>query len=145
MPKSRPCCPPLLERTLERGDAEELSATFKALSDPGRLRLLNLIAAQPEGEACVCDLTEPLGLAQPTVSHHLKVLNEAGLLDREKRGAWVYYRVVPERIEGLRAALAIPTSSARTAKRADEISSGTGTSSGGRSVMARRSPAGRAA
>lgn len=110
MPKVAPvpCCPPLLQRRLGRGDAEELAAAFKALSDPARLRLLSLIAAQPEGEACVCYLTEPLGLSQPTVSHHLKLLNEAGLLDREKRGAWVYYRVVPERIEALREALAPP-------------------------------------
>lgn len=110
-----PCCPPLLRRRLDRDDAEDLAATFRALSDPARLRLLNLIAAQPAGEACVCYLTEPLGLSQPTVSHHLKILNEAGLLAREKRGAWVYYRVVPGRIEDLRAALAPPAP--RTARK----------------------------
>jgi ArsR family transcriptional regulator len=108
MPKVAPlpCCAPLLQRRLDRDDAEELAGAFKALSDPARLRLLSLIADQPEGEACVCYLTEPLGLSQPTVSHHLKLLNEAGLLDREKRGAWVYYRIVPERVAALRDALA---------------------------------------
>jgi ArsR family transcriptional regulator, arsenate/arsenite/antimonite-responsive transcriptional repressor len=113
-----PCCPPLFRAHLERRDAEELASTFKALSDPARIRLLSLIAAQPEGEACVCYLTEPLGLSQPTVSHHLKLLNDAGLLDREKRGAWVYYRLVPERLEALRSVLAVPEKKRRTARRA---------------------------
>ena len=96
----------MLHATLASGDAEKLAATFKALADPARLRLLSFIAGQPEGEACVCHLTAPVGLSQPTVSHHLKLLHRAGLLEREKRGAWVYYRVVPERIESLRAMLA---------------------------------------
>ena len=113
-----PCCPPLFQEHLERRDAEELAATFKALSDPARIRLLSLIAAQPGAEACVCYLTEPLGLSQPTVSHHLKLLNDAGLLEREKRGAWVYYRVVPERLEELRSVLAVPSKKPRAAKRA---------------------------
>jgi ArsR family transcriptional regulator len=113
-----PCCPPIFRDRLERRDAEELAATFKALSDPARIRLLSLIAAQPEGEACVCYLTEPVGLSQPTVSHHLKLLNDAGLLEREKRGAWVYYRVVPERLEALRSVLALPDNWRRVAKRA---------------------------
>ena len=82
-PRISPCCAPRLDKTA----AEDLAAIFKALADPGRLRLLSFIAAQPEAEACVCHLTEPSGLSQPTVSHHLKVLNDAGLLERDKRGA----------------------------------------------------------
>ena len=78
---------------------------FKALADPARLRLLSLIAAS-DGGACACDLIEPLGRSQPTVSHHLKVLREAGLVESERRGPWIWYRVVPERLEALRAALA---------------------------------------
>ncbi len=78
------------------------------MADPGRLRLLSHIAAQPGAEACVCTLVGPLGLAQPTVSHHLKVLTAAGLLSRERRGTWVFYRLVPERLEALREALALP-------------------------------------
>lgn len=102
------CCPPVLQARLKRADAEDLATAFKAIADPARLRLLSLIASQPASEACVCHLTKPLGLGQPTVSHHLKVMHEAGLLAREKRGTWVYYRVVPAAIESLRAALALP-------------------------------------
>ena len=76
------------------------------LADPARLRLLSLIQAQPSGEACVCNLQEPLGLSQPTVSHHLKVLLDAGLVEREQRGSWAYFRVIPERLETLRSLLA---------------------------------------
>jgi ArsR family transcriptional regulator len=100
------CCPPLLASPLEGSEADRLAEMFKVLGDPARVRVLSLIAAHPGGEACVCELTEPLGLSQPTVSHHLKVLYRHGLLEREKRGTWVYYRVVPERLEGLRSALA---------------------------------------
>ena len=75
---------------------------LKAIADPARLRLLSLIQAQPGGEACVCHLTEPLGLSQPTVSHHLKVLLDAGLVEREQRGSWAYFRVVPETLATLR-------------------------------------------
>jgi len=89
-------------------DAEELAGIFKAIADPARLRLLSLIAAQPSGEACVCHFTKPLGLSQPTVSHHLKLLHEAGLLARQRRASWVYYRIVPERMAELRDALALP-------------------------------------
>jgi ArsR family transcriptional regulator len=78
------------------------------MADPGRLRLLSFLAAQPGAEACVCHLVEPLGLSQPTVSHHLRVLTEAGLLARERRGTWIFYRLVPERVEALRTALALP-------------------------------------
>ena len=88
--------------------ADELAETLKAIADPARLRLLNFIAAQPSGEACVCHFTEPLGLSQPTVSHHLKLLYAAGLLERERRGTWVYYRIIPERLEALRSALSLP-------------------------------------
>ncbi len=82
-----------------------MAGTLRALADPARLQLMSFIASQPDGEACVCHLTEPVGLSQPTVSHHLKILNDAGLLEREKRGTWVYYRVVPDQIEAVRAAL----------------------------------------
>jgi ArsR family transcriptional regulator, arsenate/arsenite/antimonite-responsive transcriptional repressor len=95
-------CPPLLSGPLPAAEAQNLAQVLKALSDPGRLRLLSLIQAQPGGEACVCHLTEPLGLAQPTVSHHLKVLLEAGLVEREQRGNWAYFRVLPEGLEALR-------------------------------------------
>jgi ArsR family transcriptional regulator len=101
-----PCCAPVLHRRFGDRDAETLAGAFKALADPARLKLLSFIATQPGGEACVCHLTAPVGLSQPTVSHHLKLLSEAGLLDREKRGTWAYYRIVPERLEALRAALA---------------------------------------
>lgn len=100
------CCPPLLQTRLGKTQAEELAAAFRAVADPARLRLLSLIAEQPEGEACVCHLLRPLGLSQPTVSHHLKLLHDAGLLGRERRGTFIYYRVLTEHIEALRAALA---------------------------------------
>ena len=99
------CCAPLLAAPLAERDAEELAGGFHALADPARLRLLSLIAAQPGGEVCACELVEPLGKSQPTVSHHLKVLYEAGLVDREKRGTWVWYRVAPERLASLRGVL----------------------------------------
>jgi ArsR family transcriptional regulator len=95
-------CPPLLQGPLDQGEAERLARALKTIADPARLRLLSLIQAQPGGEACVCHLTEPLGLTQPTVSHHLKVLHDAGLVERERRGSWVYYRVVPETLGVLR-------------------------------------------
>ncbi|MEO6029990.1 MAG: metalloregulator ArsR/SmtB family transcription factor [Candidatus Binatia bacterium] len=113
-----PCCPPVLHSALSKPDAEDLAKTLKALADPVRLRVLSFIAAQPEAEACVCHVTAPVGLSQPTVSHHLKVLHGAGLLAREKRGAWVYYRVVRERLEAVRAALATRPPRAKIAKRA---------------------------
>jgi ArsR family transcriptional regulator, arsenate/arsenite/antimonite-responsive transcriptional repressor len=99
-------CPPLLDGTLDEHEALRLSQALKAIADPARLRLLSLIQAQPRGEACVCHLTGPLGLSQPTVSHHLKVLLEAGLVERERRGSWAYYRVVPEPLTALRKVLA---------------------------------------
>lgn len=94
--------------TLQRDDAEQLAATFKAIADPARLLVLSFIAAQPSGEACVCHFQGPLNLSQPTVSHHLKLLFDAGLLERERRGTWVYYRIIPEQLAALRDALSIP-------------------------------------
>ena len=102
------CCPQILAGPLGEDQAERLAGALKVLAEPARLRLLSLIGAQPDGEACVCDLTAPLGLSQPTVSHHLKVLTEAGLVGREQRGRWVYYWLLPEPIELLRSALAEP-------------------------------------
>jgi ArsR family transcriptional regulator len=99
------CCAPLQE-VLDGEQAEQLASSLKVLADPARLRLLSLIAAQPDREACVCELIDPLGLSQPTVSHHLKVLHDAGVLAREKRGSWVHYRVVPETLGVLQRAFA---------------------------------------
>lgn len=99
------CCTSVLSAPLGDEDAMGLARWFSALGDPARLRLLSLIAAEPGGEACVCDLVVPLRRSQPTVSHHLKILYEAGLLERERRGKWVWYCVVPERLAVLRSAL----------------------------------------
>ena len=99
------CCPVAGAAPLEVREAERLASAFKALADPTRLRLLGLIAARPRGECCVCDLTAPVGLSQPTVSHHLKVLHDAGLLERTKRGTWAYYRVLPAAFATLRETL----------------------------------------
>ncbi|MDJ0382412.1 metalloregulator ArsR/SmtB family transcription factor [Streptomyces sp. G-G2] len=89
-----PCCPPLNERPLSAEEAERTSKMFKALGDPVRLRLFSLVASHAGGEACVCDISD-VGVSQPTVSHHLKKLKDAGLLSSERRGTWVYYRVEP--------------------------------------------------
>jgi ArsR family transcriptional regulator len=99
-------CPPLLERALDQDEADELARVLKVLAEPARLRLLSLIQAQPDGEACVCHLVEPLGLSQGTVSHHLKALLTAGLVTREQRGSWAYYRVAPEALGSVRTLLA---------------------------------------
>jgi ArsR family transcriptional regulator len=99
------CCVPLTEDVLSADDAEELAAMFKLLADPVRLRLLSIVATAAEGEVCACDLVEPLDRSQPTVSHHLSALTEAGLLERDKRGKWAWYRVNPERLAVLRAVL----------------------------------------
>jgi ArsR family transcriptional regulator len=101
-----PSCPPLLQEPLAPEDAEQLASVLKAVAEPARLRLLSLIQAQAGHEACVCHLTEPLGLSQPTVSHHLKVLLQAGLVEREQRGSWAYFRVREEPLAALRALLA---------------------------------------
>ncbi|GEL48154.1 transcriptional regulator [Cellulomonas hominis] len=101
------CSTPLVREPLPPEHAVELSRTFKALGDPTRLRLLSLIAAHEGGDACVCDLTEPLDLTQPTISHHLKVLREAGLVTSERRGTWVHYRIVPEVLDRISGVLAV--------------------------------------
>jgi ArsR family transcriptional regulator len=95
------CCVPLVREPLTAAAAVDLARTLKAIADPARLRLLSMIAAHPGGEACVCDLTEPLGLSQPTVSHHLKVLVDAGLLTRDKRGVWAYFTLIPGALDSL--------------------------------------------
>ena len=102
---SVPCCAPLFAEPLSDDDAVTLANAFKALADPVRLRLLSLIAAAPEGTACSCDLEEPVGKSQPTVSHHLAILADAGLITKEKVGRWVMCSVVPERVEALREVL----------------------------------------
>jgi ArsR family transcriptional regulator len=100
------CCAPLGSDPLDDASARQLAQAFKALSDPVRLRLLSIIAAAPSGEVCACDLTAPVGKSQPTVSHHLKVLREAGLVTSRKHGTWVHYRAVPEQLAALRQVLA---------------------------------------
>ena len=100
------CCSPVTESLLGEDEAEELAALFKVLADPARLRLLSMVATAEAGEACACDLVEPLGRSQPTVSHHLSLLVEAGLLTREKRGRWAWYQVVPERLSMIQDVLA---------------------------------------
>lgn len=93
------CCAPSGVSGLDGEEAKQRALIFKALSDPNRLRLLSIVKANESGESCVCDLTDPLGLSQPTVSHHLKMLVDAGLLHREKRGTWAYYSLVPGALE----------------------------------------------
>ncbi|WJL96888.1 metalloregulator ArsR/SmtB family transcription factor [Microbacterium sp. ET2] len=102
------CCAPLTREPLGPDDAESLATQLKALADPARLRLLSIVASSPDQEACVCDLIEPLGLAQPTVSHHLKVLTRAGFLSRSQRGTWAYYRLQPEALPSVAAVLTAP-------------------------------------
>ncbi|MGR2752399.1 metalloregulator ArsR/SmtB family transcription factor [Agromyces arachidis] len=92
---SAACCAPLTRETIEPDQADLLARKLKALADPTRLRLVSIVAASEGEEACVCDLVEPVGLSQPTVSHHLRILMEAGFLTRSKRGTWAYYRLVP--------------------------------------------------
>ena len=105
-PLAATCCSPLVREPLGEPDAAELARVFKALSDPVRLRLFSLIASFEGGQACVCDLTGPFGVSQPTISHHLRVLREAGLVDSERRGTWVYYWVLPEALAQLSSLLA---------------------------------------
>lgn len=100
------CCSPVRADVLDAEQAEMLARSFAALADPIRLRLLSIVAACSTGEVCACDLVEPSGRSQPTVSHHMKILVDADLVSRDKRGLWVWYRVVPERLEALRAVLA---------------------------------------
>jgi ArsR family transcriptional regulator len=102
------CCVPSGTPAMSAERAEELSRQFKAIADPNRLRLVSLISASAENEACVCDLTEPLNLGQPTVSHHLKILVDAGILHREKRGVWAYFSLVPGALDALAGVLTEP-------------------------------------
>ncbi|MEV7729664.1 metalloregulator ArsR/SmtB family transcription factor [Streptomyces sp. NPDC087917] len=102
------CCPTLLTAPMEEDQAVELAKVFKALGDPVRLRLLSMIASRDGGEICVCDLTPAFDLSQPTISHHLKLLKQAGLIASERRGTWVYYRLLPRTTDKLAAVLTRP-------------------------------------
>lgn len=95
------CCAPLTRDAMTQAQADDLARSLKALADPARLRLISIIAASEGQEACVCDLTEPLDIGQPTVSHHLRVLTDAGFITRSKRGTWAYYRLVPGALDAL--------------------------------------------
>ena len=99
------CCPAVLTAPLSEERARQLAADLAAVADPVRLRLLSMLTSAEAGEVCVCEMVEPLGRSQPTVSHHLKVLADAGLIVGEKRGRWVWYRAVPDRMAYLRAVL----------------------------------------
>lgn len=99
------CCSPLTGGALDSAAAERLASVFKALGDPARVKLVSLIAASEGGEACICDLTGPLGLSQPTVSHHMRMLVDVGLVSREQRGKWAYYRVISEALDRIAAAV----------------------------------------
>jgi ArsR family transcriptional regulator len=100
-----PCCVPVSEAALTVAESQDLAGAFKVLADPVRLRLLSLVASMPEGEVCACELNEPLGRSQATVSHHLSVLVNAGLIIREQRGKWAWFRVAPARSEFVRSVL----------------------------------------
>ncbi|NKX50425.1 helix-turn-helix transcriptional regulator [Arthrobacter deserti] len=104
-PVAEACCAPLTAEPISADEARKFAQLLKAVADPARLRLVSLVAAQENKEACVCDLTGPLGLGQPTVSHHLKILVDAGILRREKRGVWAYYSLVPGALERAAAVL----------------------------------------
>lgn len=99
------CCPPPADAGLAQGESDRLASVFKAVGDPTRVRLLSLIAAGERGEACICDLTAPVGLSQGTVSHHMRILADAGLVEREQRGKWAYYSVVRSALDEAAAAL----------------------------------------
>lgn len=99
------CCPTGLSAPMDRATAERLARLLKAVADPARLQLLALLTSSPSGESCVCDLTGPLGLSQPTVSHHLRILTDAGLVARESRGTWAWYSVNADRLAELAALL----------------------------------------
>ena len=99
------CCAPPTREPISAAEATDLAAQLKAIADPARLRLISMVAAHDDQEACVCDLTEPLGLSQGTVSHHLKVLVDAGIFTRDKRGTWAYYRLVPGALDSIASVL----------------------------------------
>jgi ArsR family transcriptional regulator, arsenate/arsenite/antimonite-responsive transcriptional repressor len=103
--RSTECCPSVLAAPLDADEAIELARGFSALADPVRLRVLSILAAAPEGEVCVCDFVDPLGKSQPTISHHLKILSEAGLVHGERRTKWVWYSLNRERLADLRSAI----------------------------------------
>ena len=106
LPKPSPyCCPPLLSGRLRPEELNDVARIFRVLGEPARLQLLNLIASRLSQEVRACELVETLGLSQPTVSHHLKVMYEVGLLTKERRGSWIYYRLVAERLAELRSVL----------------------------------------
>jgi ArsR family transcriptional regulator, arsenate/arsenite/antimonite-responsive transcriptional repressor len=105
LPLADECCTPLLRQPITASQAADLARLLKALADPTRLRLVSIVAAHEGGEACVCELTGPLGLTQPTISHHLKILVDAGIFTRDKRGVWAYYALVPAAMDVLSAAL----------------------------------------
>ena len=102
------CCAPLAAQALTMEQAEQVAPLLKALADPVRLRLMSIVASHPGGEACVCDLNDAFDLSQPTISHHLKLLHDAGLLDRDKRGVWVYYRARTEALTSLGTLIGCP-------------------------------------
>jgi len=104
-PPAAPCCPPLLTSPLSEEDATELARVFKSLADPARLRLVSIIASASSGEACACDLAAPLDRSQPTISHHLTHLVNAGILEREQRGKWAWFRLRPGQLEAICVAL----------------------------------------
>ena len=103
------CCSPLTAQPLSDEQADQVAPLLKALADPVRLRLMSLVASHADGEACVCELNDAFDLSQPTISHHLKVLHDAGLLGREKRGVWVYYKARTEALASLAAVIASPS------------------------------------
>ncbi len=113
-PVATQCCPPLACEPLSPGGAEELAALFKAVADPVRLRLLSMIACHTGGESCVCDLTPAFDMTAPSISYHLKILREAGLISSERRGTWVYYRVMPEVMARMSVVLAPPANGSRS-------------------------------
>jgi ArsR family transcriptional regulator len=113
------CCSPMLRAPLTEAQSVDLARVFKAIADPVRLRLLSLIASHAGGEACVCDVTGAFDLTGPTISHHLKVLREAGIIDGERRGTWIYYRVRPESLRTLSSALVEPSDVRRYGRKFD--------------------------
>ncbi|AZI65674.1 metalloregulator ArsR/SmtB family transcription factor (plasmid) [Rhodococcus qingshengii] len=115
------CCSPLVREPLTEDWAGDLARMFKALGDPVRLRLLSLVASHEGGEACVCDISDTFDLSQPTISHHLKVLRQAGLLDCERRGTWVYYWVIPAALQQLSAVLLVEGSTVTAADACAEV------------------------
>jgi ArsR family transcriptional regulator len=105
LPLAGECCTPLLREPITASQADDLARILKALADPARLRLVSMVAARENSEACVCELTEPLGLSQPTISHHLKILVDAGIFTRSKRSIWNYYALVPSALDAVSAVL----------------------------------------